>query len=161
MRVDDRLTLCCWSGTTALLCGWLALGACGNGSEGTVPDCEDQQPTFVLTVRAAQGPLPSDFHMTVRYGGSTTEHYVIGQQASPGESMMFCHELPGSEPDGAGLPTVSAVRCDLYTGQAVEVTLEAQDYPLLVQTLTMERDEQDCVITSEQELLLERGDAGS
>jgi hypothetical protein len=139
----------------------LVLAAC-NGDHGSdPPDCEDQQPTFLLTVRAAEGALPADLHLTLRYGGSTTQEHILGQDAGVSEPVMFCTEVGGSAWHDAAPPAVTELRCELYTGQAAEITLESEVYGTLVETLILERNEDGCVITSEEELLLERGDAGS
>jgi hypothetical protein len=68
--------------------------------------------------------------------------------------MVFCAE---TGPDGGA---ATGLQCELYTGQAAEVTVEAAGYPATTQVLTLDRNDNDCVVTREVELVLVSSDAG-
>jgi hypothetical protein len=128
---------------------------CSHHPDDQEPTCEDQEPTFVMTVTVADGPLPSDTHLTVRYGGSQTEEYAVGGDAGTTRERVFCSDTP------AGDAAVASVTCELYTGQAAEVTIEASGYAPLVQVLSLERTDERCIVTQTVPIQLLPPDAGA
>jgi hypothetical protein len=133
------------------------LTACNGGSGEDGQPCEDQEPAFVLTVTGQQQALPPSTTVTVRYGGSITEEYRLGQDGEGGP-LVFCEEQPDLADAGAEVHTLV---CALYTGQAAVVTLAADGYPTQTQLLTLEHDDQDCIVTHDEEMVLEPADAGT
>jgi hypothetical protein len=136
-----------------LLAGAVALG-CGHPSGGSDPTCQDQEPAFVLTVRTADGTLPAGAHLVVRYGGDQTEEYSVGVDGGSPGPMVFCEEAASAS--GA----VASLRCQLYTGQAAEVTVDATGYPTASEVLALQRTDEDCVVTRSVEIILQSPDAG-
>jgi len=141
----------------------LAAGiACG-------PDPKPEEPcagpTFDLTVRAPDGPLPDDTVINVRYGGNNDgEPYTLGETRTP--QAVFCSavsscggELSGgggaasgasgtnsTERDGAGDGTAGgsvpggfvAIECRLYTQGPARLDVNASGYaPIVERDLTL------------------------
>lgn len=128
--------------------------ACSNGHRSNDPTCTDEEPTFVVSVRAGDAPLPADTVVTVQSGGTTEQYPPEGNR-----SMLFCTEVGAGDLDaGADL---EEIQCSLYTGQAAALTVTASGYPSQEITLTVERSDDDCILTREEQLVLLPGDAGS
>jgi hypothetical protein len=159
----------------------LVLGLTGGGFAACGPDrkpgppCDG--PTYELTVRAENAPLPGDTSLNVRYGGNHEgESYALGKKHSP--QAVFCSEdttqggatsdpepsatagaggaAPGA-PDGD--ESVWALRCRLYTQGPARIDVTASGYePITEQDLTLE-DGDRCRVEVEVELKLQL-DAG-
>lgn len=138
-----------------------ALGACNPGEEpGRCPD--EVPPTFSITIRADEGPLPEDTVLTLRYGGGV-EIYDL---AKPGKShsVLFCDPKRASDgtagasgaagaggaPDGFA---TDALSCDVWVEGAATIEVSGGGYPVLSQKL--EGETNDCgPRTVEAELIL-------
>jgi hypothetical protein len=137
--------------------GYAAIGlglACSHhGGDGEVT-CSDEEPTFVVTIAAGDGALPADTVVSVHSGGSTEQYPPDGSR-----SMLFCTEVSDGDLDAGA--DVDELRCNLYTGQAAELTVQASGYPDYESTLTVERSDEDCIITGQEQVVLLPPDAGT
>ena len=169
--------------------GWLGLlaapfAACGPDPKPSEP-CNG--PTFDLTVRAEDGPLPADTRIKVRYGGNHEgESYALGQSAKG--QAVFCTELTtqggapseqpvgassaggqggaaGAQPEGlagsgaAASSGVWTLQCFLYTQGPAQLDATATGYESIEnQDLTL-TDEDRCQVSVPVELKREL-DAG-
>jgi len=115
----------------------MALYACG-------PDARPEEPcngpSFDLTVRARNAPLPDGTRVNVRYGANQQgEAYVIGTASTP--QAVHCSEdtteggAPGDvqdpETSSGGSPgesVVWALRCQLYTQGPARLDINATGY---------------------------------
>ena len=146
------------------------------------PQCASPQAAFVVSIRAAGGPLPDDTTLRIAYGAGT-EEYRLADPASTSE-VVYCRvrwrdagaseagavldaaaaELDAGTPDaadtGAGSSEVDELSSELWTGGAATITVSASGYAELERDLTAEEDE--CgVMTTEIPLTLVGEDAGS
>lgn len=160
--------------------GWLGLlatpfAACGPDPKPSEP-CNG--PTFDLTVRADDEPLPADTRINVRYGGNHEgESYTLGQKAMP--QAVFCTELstqggaPSEAPSSAAGASfegqggsasgpssgVWTLQCFLYTQGPAQLDATATGYePIENLDLTL-TDEDRCQVGAPVELKREL-DAG-
>ena len=98
--------------------------------------------------------MPADTVVRVHAGGMTEQHPPEGSR-----SMLFCTEVGAGDLDaGADL---EELRCSLYTGQAAELVVQASGYPDHESTLTVERSDEGCVLTREEQVVLLPADAGT
>ncbi len=146
------------------------LSACADDDGGS-QDCSSSAPapTFVLTVRAPEGPLPHDLVLVAQYGGGS-ERFALAD-ASARHEVLFCEveqeALPGqggaggAAPSGAttsgGKPRSSAAEvlvCELWADSAASVTLSGGGFERSFVELTPEVDERCGVLTKPVEAVL-------
>ncbi len=136
-------------------CAVIALGlACSHHGTDGEPTCSDAEPTFAVTVEAGDGPLPGDTVVRVRAGGTTEQHPPLGSR-----TMLFCTEMSDGDLDAGA--ELEELQCSLYTGQAAELTVQAFSYPDHESTLTVERSDEGCIVTREEQVVLLPADAGT
>lgn len=138
----------------------MLLGACTPSEEpGSCPD--EVPPTFSITVRADEGPLPADTVLTLQYGGGV-ETYDLAEPGTE-HSVMFCDPEPaahgvggaGGAAGAGGAPassTTEALRCDVWVEGAATIRVSGGEYPDLSQELQGEAN--DCGPETVQEELI-------
>lgn len=148
-----------------LIGGLLLLGAC-DPSEAPTKCPGEVPPTFTVTVRAVDGPLPADTKLTLQYG-SGMETFALDEPPTTQHSIIFCSAGPsahglggaagaggeggagGAAPDSA----LDALVCDLYPEGAATLSVTGGEYPELLKEL--EGETNDCgPETVDEELIL-------
>jgi hypothetical protein len=133
----------------------ISLGlACSHDGNGSDAECSDEEPTFAVTVEAGDDVLPRDTVVRVRSGGTTEQHPPLGSR-----TMLFCTEVSPVDLDAGA--ELEELRCSLYTGQAAELTVQASGYPDHESTLIVERSDDGCIVTHEEQIVLLLPDAGT
>ncbi len=115
------------------------------------------KPAFALTLRALDGPVPTDTLLRVKYGGGVEEYRV--SDAVQTQEVTFCQRR--SE-DGGAVPAgepPSEVTCELWTQGAATIAIETSSYPRLDSSLEAEAEGR-CIQTVEVTLTLGEGDGG-
>jgi len=136
-------------------CAAVALGlACGHDGGDGDPTCSDEEPTFAVTIAAGDGSLPADTVVHVHAGGTSEQYPPTGSR-----SMLFCTEVGAGDLDAGG--DLDELECSLYTGQATELRVQASGYPDHESTLTVERSDEGCILTREEQIVLLPADAGT
>ena len=149
--------------------------ACGPDAK-PEPPCDG--PTFELSVKAEDGPVPLGTRINVRYGGNHDgETYTVGEPHRP--QTVFCEErssqggAPSAEPSaaaaGAGAAStaegaggadstggagagVQLVECAIYSQGPARLDVTAEGYePIEDQDLAL-TDEKNCQVPIEVEL---------
>jgi hypothetical protein len=159
-------------------------GACSSETPGPA-DCPPPHATFLLTVHAADGPLPRDVTIDVTFGAG--EEQFDARHPDDDLKSVFCRlqqhdpasdagdasasdagDAPASDAGdasasdggdhdaGAGGPLGSVV-CELWTDGPATVRVEASGYPETERELSPERDRCGLMLT-EETIVLERGD---
>jgi len=141
----------------------LAFTGCGPNPKPSEP-CDG--PTFNLLLKAAQGPLPPDTRLVVKYGGNNDgEPYALGETPSP--QVVFCSEKTASEggataseggatasEDSGETPNeggVYSLFCRLYTQGPARVDVTATGYEAIEERdLTLGKKR--CLVDVELEL---------
>jgi hypothetical protein len=148
----------------------LGLMACSSSESPPDAACPRETAAFRLEVTAADGDLPGDVSIVVRYQGNIEETFTL--PSGPGANVDVCCEpvaealgsMPGVRCPGVGLADVGvagAVYCELWTGAVAEVTVRGGDYPEVVQTLQAESREDECGLeTTSVRLVLAHPDGG-
>lgn len=116
-----------------------ALMACSSDPP-TDPCPGEVLPAFSVTVRAEDGPLPSDTRIRLAYGGGTQD-YALGD-SPPSQSVMFCQ--PKSQSGSAGASSADSVDelvCDLWVEGAATIRVNGGDYPEVSKELKGEANE--------------------
>lgn len=143
-----------------LLAGVTLLGACSPSEEPA--SCPDEvPPTFAITVRANEGPLPADTVLTLQYGGGV-EIFDLAKPDTE-HSVMFCDPKPAAHGAGGasgaagagGAPPSSTdtLTCNVWVEGAATIRVTGGEYPDLSQELQGEAS--DCgPETVEEELIL-------
>lgn len=156
-------TIAPWGLATVLLLG------CGPN-----PRCSGTEPHFVVVLKLAARPLPSDTVVHVTYGGSGREAYRLSAPNSVHE-VVFCRPAnaagdpltdPAGSPDaldagdaGAGAaaqPPVDALYCELWTGGFTKLEVSASGLPTTEYDLAPR--EKQCTVT--RTIVLDAPDAG-
>src|SRR5688572_19292644 len=135
-----------------LVGGLVLLGACDPSEPPT--ECPSEvPPTFRVTVRAVEGPLPADTKLTLQYGGGM-ETFALDEPPTQ-HSIIFCNAGPaahglggaaGAGGDGgaggaAPASEIEALVCDLYPEGAATLSVTGGDYPELLEELEGETNE--------------------
>ena len=164
LRVKGITTASALVGTLHVLSlglGMVLLSACQPEEEPA--SCPDESPPpFFITVRANDGPLPSDTVLTLHYGGGV-EIYDLAEPDTQ-QSVLRCDPEPavhgvggaGGAAGAGGAPASSATEsltCELWIEGAATLRVSGGEYPDLSQELQGETNECGAV-TVEAELIL-------
>lgn len=137
----------------------LSLTGCGPDAR---PDRPCDGPTFVLTLRAEPGPLPSDTRINVRYGvNHDGEPYELGQ-TQPGQAVFCDEQSDASGAAGAASDTgdVQTLSCRLFTQGPARLDASATGYePVEDEALLLEGEDR-CEVPIEVVLLPSTPDTG-
>lgn len=112
--------------------------------------CGPSHATFRLVVDAADGPVPEDVTIHVKYGSG--EETFDATMPAASLKVVFCQLHRGA--DGGSGP-IESVACDLWTDGAATVTINGTAYAESIETLEAER-EGGCLLLSEAHITLER-----
>lgn len=132
-------------GARVALVGALALLTACQPTEPSVCSGEVPPPPFTVTVRAADGPLPTDTLLTLAYGAGMEEFALEAPPIDP--MVMFCEPKGTSGAAGAAgaggeaATTTEALVCNLYVEGAATLWVTGGDYPELVEELQGEANE--------------------
>ncbi len=128
-----------WSVVAALL----LLSACADDAKPAPSECVGPRAAFDVQISAADGALPDDTQLTVKFS-SGEEVYSVAAPERPLEAVR-CTQTPADA-------SVASLRCALWTDGPARVDVTATGYlPLEVQ-LVHETD--DCGIKTVQEALV-------
>lgn len=99
--------------------------ASGQGGEGGCPLAPE--PLFTLTLTAADGPVPEDTRLYVRWSAAEEPVFAL-DDPSTWKSLdeganVVCNVTPGTPTD-----ELAALVCELWTSGATEVEVTASDY---------------------------------
>lgn len=128
----------------------MALGGCSS----PVPNdagCGPAHPTFRLVVDVAEGGVPEDVRIRVRYG-SGEETFEAGGGDAP--KVVFCEV--NRETSDAGPGPIREVGCDLWTDGAATVWVTAKGYADVTRDLEAEREGRCGLVLTEERITLER-----
>ena len=142
----------------------MLLGAC-DPSEPPKTCPGEVPPTFTVTVRAVDGPLPSDTKLTLQYGGGM-ETFALDEPPTQ-HSLIFCNTGPsthglggaagaGGEAGAGGAGPGSAIDelvCDLYPEGAATLSVTGGEYPEVLTELEGETNECGPETVSEELIL--------
>jgi hypothetical protein len=146
-----------------------AVGCKRRGGQGDEPACVQRGPAFRLLVTAPQGSLPDDTQLEMNYQGNLHARFGLAAQTVSEDLCCAAHgavptrfEGTPCQQDAGSFPDdVAAIACDVWSNGAASVTLSASGYETRVYELEAEVDEEcETILTSEQHLQLQRGDAG-
>lgn len=143
-----------------------ALGATGlsalAGCSSPTPEedrCGPSHATFHLVVDAAEGPVPGDVQIDVRYAGGQELYDALDPDGSL--KVVFCEaERTGD----AGVPAdagqdnrpIDRVFCELWTDGPATVRVRASGYPEVVRDIEPEWDDDCGLVLTEARITLER-----
>lgn len=152
-----------WALATVLLLG------CGPNAR-----CSGAQPNFVVLLKLAARPLPSDTVVHVTYGGSGVEDYRLSEpnavhevvfcrpakaDGSPVDALQFDAGGEGSAADAgasSGTDEATAVYCELWTGGFTKLQVTASTLP--TSSYELARRDKQCTVT--ETIVLDSPDAG-
>jgi len=124
--------------------------------------CPPPHPTFRLTVRCADGTVPPDATVNVKYSGGVEQFDASHPDDTPKSVFCTLHhdgDLDASSLQDASVGSggISEVVCELWTDGPATVRVSASGYPDVEETFYPDSD--DCgLVTTEETITLERGD---
>jgi hypothetical protein len=149
-----------------LLLTCLLAGGCSSDA-GPEQSCPRTPAAFHVLIRAANGVLPDDTVVSVRYGGSAVEQYYVSDPPSEPE-VLFCKAVDNDGgPPGVGdaspppFQEIEALACDLWTNGAAIVTVAASRYPVVERQLEPHTDHCGVSETVQAEIMLGEPDGGA
>ena len=111
---------------------------------------------FVLSIRAADGLLPEDTTVTVKWSAGDEPPFILNDQSTWMTLEQGANVVCDVDHDAAAIPEIEELRCELWTSGATEVTVTGGELPPYESTPTpMEQPGCEEPIASEIEIVLD------